>query len=79
MDKYKETLILIESNKFTLSELVSILILIVSKINIDTVSGMARRENKQPSGIRNSNQYRKLMIGCQKMVVAGLQDVNLPF
>jgi hypothetical protein len=54
MDDFKETLINIESDKFTLDQLVSILILIVSKININTISGMARSEGRTPRGINIS-------------------------
>jgi len=38
MDKFKETLINIDSDNFTLSEMVSILELIESKIEINTIS-----------------------------------------
>lgn len=79
MDKFKETLILIENNKFTLSELVSILVLIVSKININTISGMARNEGKTPRGIKISNRYRKELIGEQLMCIKGIEESKLPF
>jgi len=79
MDKFKETLILIEKNKFTLSELVSILVLIVSKININTISGMARSEGKTPRGIKISNRYRKELIGEQLMCIKGIEESKLPF
>ena len=65
MNKLANTLLSIENGEFTESELVSILILIASEINIDTVSGMARIENKTPRGIRISNQYLKVKIGSQ--------------
>ena len=70
---------LIESGEFSLESLVSILLLIESSIQIDTVSGMARKENKTPRGIRTSNQYRKIRIGGQLMAVKGLEENNLPF
>lgn len=79
MDKFKETLILIENDKFTLEQLVSILVLIVSKININTISGMARSEDATPRGIRISNCYRKIKIGIQTMCIAGLRDTEFPF
>ena len=62
-----------------LNFLVSILELIKDSINIDTVSGMAEKENKTPRGIKISNQYRKVQIGRAKLVVKGLKDNNLPF
>ena len=79
MDNFKETLISIDSDKFSLEQLVSILLLIVSKISINTVSGMARSEGKTPKGISGSNRYRKIMVGCQKMVVRGLAGSEIPF
>ena len=62
-----------------LNTLVIILELIKDSINIDTVSGMARKENKTPTGIRKSKQYRKINIGSAKLVVKGLNENNLPF
>jgi hypothetical protein len=79
MDNFKETLLNIDNDKFTLSQLVSILVLIASKININTISGMARAENKTPRGIKISNQYRKELIGSQLMCIKGLKENNLPF
>ena len=79
MNNLANTIQLIESGDFSLESLVSILILIESKIDIDTVSGMARKEDKTPRGIRTSKQYRKIKIGGQLMVVKGLSESYLPF
>ena len=79
MKNLANTMRLIESGEFSLESLVSILLLIESSIQIDTVSGMARKENKTPRGIRTSNQYRKIRIGGQLMAVKGLEENNLPF
>ena len=79
MNTLNECLLLISSDKLSLINNVTILEVLVSSINIDTVSGMARKENKSPNGIRESNQYRKLMIGCQKMAISGLVGDNMPF
>lgn len=79
MDKFKQVVININSDQFTLSQLVSILILIVSKIDIDTISGMARSKGKTPSGIKISSNFKKIMIGCQKMAIFGLKKDSLPF
>ena len=79
MNKLANTLLSIENGEFTESELVSILVLITSEINIDTVSGMSRSENKTPRGIRISNSYLKFKVGSQVMVVKGLRENNLPF
>lgn len=61
------------------NKLVSILELIISKIEINTTSEMARIENKTPRGIKVSNQYRKIKIGKQTMIVKGVKNNNLPF
>lgn len=79
MNKLANTLLSIENGEFTESELVSILVLITSEINIDTVSGMSRSENKTPRGIRISNQYLKVKVGSQLMAIKGLRESNLPF
>ena len=55
---YKETIINISEN-FTKEQLVSILILTTSVLDIDTISEMARKENKTPRGIKISNKYKK--------------------
>jgi len=74
-----EILISIENNNFKIENLVSILELAVSKLNINTISGMAKSEGKTPRGIRVSNCYRKTLIGKQKFAIKGLDDVNFPF
>ena len=79
MDYYKQTLILIDSNKFVLEEMVQLFELLENKLEIDTVSGMARSENKSHNGIKKSNRYYKTKVGGQTMVVKGLGDSKLPF
>ena len=79
MNNLSSILIDIDKGKYTTEEMVSILVLIESNININTISGMSRSENKTPRGIRISNQYRKVSIGNQLMVVKGLKDFKLPF
>ena len=59
--------------------IVSILILCASDLEINTISEMARKENKTPRGILISNQYKKIMIGKQKFAIKGLTTSNLPF
>jgi hypothetical protein len=56
--------------------LVSILELIVSKIDIDTISGMARSEGKTPRGVKVSKKYRKVNIGSAKLAVKGVKNLN---
>ena len=79
MNNFKETLLLIDRSGFESNELVSILELVVSKLHIDTISGMARSEGKTPRGIKISDRYKKTTIGCQTMVVAGVRDDGFPF
>lgn len=79
MDKFKETLINIDSDKFTTEQLVSILLLIVSKININSISGMARSETKTPRGVLISGNYKKMMIGQAKVCVKGVKEDGFPF
>jgi hypothetical protein len=79
MDRYKETILLIDSGELTIKQLVSIMILVVSKININTISGMSRSEGKTPRGILISNKYKKTYIGDQKMCIEGLCEDNFPF
>ena len=62
-----------------LNTLVTILELCRDSINIDTVSGMARKENKTPTGIRKSNKYKKIKIGDALLVVKGLDEDGFPF
>lgn len=79
MENLANTLLSIENGEFNQNELVSILVLINSELNINTISGMARSENKTPRGIRISNQYLKVKIGGQLMAVKGIKGNNLPF
>lgn len=79
MDKFTETLLLLDSDEFDKNQVVSILLLASQQLEIDTVSEMARKEGKTPSGIKISNQYRKIKIGKQLFAVKGLSDDNLPF
>jgi len=73
----KDTIIHISESE-DLNYLVSVLVLITKKINIDTINGMAASEGKTPRGIKVSKRYTKLDIGRAKLVVKGLEDNNLP-
>jgi hypothetical protein len=75
----KEILLNIDSERYQLSEMVTILEVLTNKIDIDTISGMARKESKSPNGIKTSNRYRKIRIGSQLMCIKGLSESNLPF
>jgi hypothetical protein len=75
----KDIVITIETAELTAKEIVLLIELLSNKIDINTISEMARQENKTPRGIRISNQYRKLSIGKQLLCVKGVTDSNLPF
>ena len=80
MEKFTQILTFInESEDLTPQQLLSIIEISCTKIDIKTISKMARSENKTPRGIRISNQYRKIEIGGQLMAVKGLIESNLPF
>jgi len=80
MIKLNEVLLSIINKDFKENELVTILELLVSELDIDTISEMARKENKSPNGINISKCYRKIKIGKQKFAVKGLRDSSvLPF
>jgi GTPase Era involved in 16S rRNA processing len=79
MDKHTETLIYLDSEELTKSELVSYLTIVVSRLEIDTLSEMARRENKCRTGIIVSDCYKKIKIGKQTLAIKGVRQDNMPF
>ena len=79
LDKLKETILLVSSDELDINQLLIILQLTVSKLDINTVSETARTEGKSPNGIDGSKRYRKIMIGKQKMVIKGIEDSDMPF
>ena len=79
MGYFKEMLINLDSEKYTKKQLVSLLILITSKLEINTISEMARIEDKTPRGITISNQYKKIKIGKQSFAIKGIKEDGLPF
>jgi len=82
VDKIELTVgkILKEINEITdLNMLVSILEVAAHKLEINTISEMARLEGKSPNGIRQSKNYRKINVGKQVMVIKGLRDSDMPF
>lgn len=79
MEVFKNQIVTIESGELNTEQLVSILVLCAQKLEINTISEMARLEDKTPRGILISGQYRKILIGKQKFAIKGLMDNNLPF
>ena len=53
MIKLNEVLLSIANKDFKENELVTILELVVSELDIDTISEMARKENKSPIAFRS--------------------------
>ena len=74
----KDIVISIDSTELSAKEIVLLIELLSNKIDINTISEMARQENKTPRGIRISNKHRKLNIGKQLLCVKGVTDNNLP-
>jgi hypothetical protein len=58
-------------------ELLTYLELSADKLEINTISEMARLENKSPNGIRESNNYYKVRLGKQLMCFKGLKDNDM--
>lgn len=79
MEAFKNTILAIENGNFTKQQLVSILLLCSGKLEINTISEMARIEKKTPRGIKISNQYKKVKIGKQTLAIKGVTQDNLPF
>ena len=67
LEKFKQTLLCIDSGEFNTEMQVSILELIAERIGLNTISEMARIEGKTPRGITISKQYKKIQIGKQKL------------
>ncbi len=57
------------NNQLNQIEMVTILQLITNKLEVNTISEMARLEDKSPQGIRISNKYEKINIGKQLMCI----------
>ena len=79
MKKYRELAIAIHSSELKSEEVVLLIELLSNKIDINTISGMARQEKKTPKGIRESKRYRKIRIGSALLCVKGVDDNKLPF
>ena len=59
MNAFKEAILSIDSGKFTKDQMVLILELVVSNIEIDTLSEMERKEPMSRNGIIKSPKYKK--------------------
>jgi len=79
MKNFKNIVIAIGEVELSKVEIVLLLDLLGNKIDINSISGMARSENKTPRGIRTSNKYRKIKFGDALLCVKDVTDDNLPF
>ena len=68
-DKGKEILLKIDSSELSTIDLISIFEISASKMNINSIQGMAGSENKTYRGIKISKKYRKILIGTARLVV----------
>tara|TARA_R110002020_G_scaffold449096_1_gene662064 strand:+ start:292 stop:480 length:189 start_codon:yes stop_codon:yes gene_type:complete len=62
MKDFKNIVLAVVDSELDTNEVVSLIEILCTKIDINTISGMARSENKTPRGIRISNNYRKINI-----------------
>lgn len=79
MEHYAKQLLSIQNKEYTEQQILSILLVCTGVLDIDTPSEMARRLNKTPKGLKDSNNYKKINIGKQLFIVNGLKNDNLPF
>lgn len=79
MKRFTNILKSIDESSLTDNEVLLIIEMLCTKIDINTISGMARSEGKTPRGIKISNQYRKIRIGDALLCVKGIKNNNLPF
>ena len=79
MEDFKNQIVNIDRGKYSKEQLVSILVLVADKLEINTISEVARLEGKTPRGIKESKKYRKINIGIQLFAIKGLDENNLPF
>lgn len=79
MDNYAKTLILINSDEFTIEQRVQLFELIALKIEIDTIQGTADKAGISYNGVKKSKRFKKTMVGSQLMAINGVREDSLPF
>lgn len=79
MESIKDQAVKISEGYYKPDQLVSLLVLIASQLDIDTISEIARKEGKTPRGILISNKYKKINIGKQKFAIIGVAEDTFPF
>ena len=78
LEQHKQTLLYLDSIE-NLEYLVQYFELIESKLDIDTIQGIANIEGKSFNGIKKSKRYRKTKVSSQKMAIKGLNENKLPW
>jgi len=78
MKHYKEAVIAISKIEDP-NQLVQLFELILSSVTIGTTQQIADLEGKSYNGIKNSNNYAKVMIGGKRLVACGARNLRLPF
>ena len=73
---FKDVILAID--KLNQKYLVIILELIIKKLDIYTLSEMARFEGKSRNGILNSSRYKKIEVGNIKLAIKGINEDKLP-
>lgn len=69
----------IHESDLTAKEVVLLIELLCTKIDINTISGMARSEHKTHRGIKTSDNYKKIKIGDAYLCIKGVENDKLPF
>ena len=81
MENFNNILLVLQKDDLRANQVLALIEILCTKIDINSISGMARSENKTPRGIRISSNYRKFNIRDAVLCVKGLKDIdsNLPF
>lgn len=80
MENIKNQLLIEVDKENDKEKLVQILELTAYKLEINTISEIARINKISPNGVKSSKRFRKLFIGKQLMAIPNLRDNNkMPF
>jgi len=80
MEKNKNQLLIEVEKENDKEKLVQILELTAHKLEVNTISELARIYGISPNGVKSSKRFRKLFIGKQLMAIPNLRDNNkMPF
>lgn len=80
MEKTKNQLLIEVDKENDKEKLVQILELTAHKLEVNTISELARIYDISPNGVKSSKRFRKLFVGKQLMAIPNLRDNNkMPF